>query len=143
MRGQRLKYLREEFEYTQNFVATYLECNRTTYANWELGNIIVPLDVVGKLAILYNTSLSYILGLEQVKLVKTKIKPIDYEFMRNSLKQLKLENNHSYEKISRYINTNKSTTNRYFNGKVKIPTDKLILLCEFYNVEIDKLCGTK
>lgn len=143
MRGQRLKYLREEFEYTQNFVATYLECNRTTYANWELGNIIVPLDVVGKLAILYNTSLSYILGLEQVKLVKIKIKPIDYEFMRNSLKQLKLENNHSYEKISRYINTNKSTTNRYFNGKVKIPTDKLILLCEFYNVEIDKLCGTK
>lgn len=143
MRGQRLKYLREEFEYTQKFVAVYLECNRTTYANWELGNIIVPLDVAGKLAILYNTPLSYILGLGQVKLVKEKIKPIDYELMRKNLKKLKIENNHSYEKISRYIDTNKSTTNRYFNGKIKIPTDKLILLCEFYDIEIDILCGTK
>lgn len=143
MRGQRLRYLREEFEYTQNFVATYLDCNRTTYANWELGNIIVPLDMVGKLAILYNTSLSYILGLEQAKLVKEKIKPIDYDYMRNNLRELKSKNNHSYARISRYIDTDKSTTNRYFNGKIKIPTDKLILLCEFYDIEIDKLCGTK
>lgn len=143
MRGQRLRYLREEFEYTQEFVATYLDCNRTTYANWELGNIIVPLDMVGKLAILYNTSLSYILGLEQVELLKEKIKPIDYDYMRYNLRELKSKNNHSYARISRYIDTDKSTINRYFNGKIKIPTDKLILLCEFYDIEIDELCGTK
>ena len=63
--------------------------------------------------------------------------------MRKKLKELKVNNNDSYEKISRYINNNRSTTNRYFNGKVNIPIDKLILLCEYYNVDVDELCGTK
>lgn len=54
-----------------------------------------------------------------------------------------MNNNDSYEKISRYINNNRSTTNRCFNGKVNIPIDKLILLCEYYNVDVDELCGTK
>lgn len=42
---QRIKHLREEFEYTQDYVAKYLVCNRPTYANWETGNIIFPLDI--------------------------------------------------------------------------------------------------
>lgn len=31
MSSQRIQHLREEFEYTQDFVADYLECNRSTY----------------------------------------------------------------------------------------------------------------
>lgn len=54
MNSQRIQHLREEFEYTQDFVAEYLECNRLTYANWETGNITIPLDIASKLAILYN-----------------------------------------------------------------------------------------
>ena len=50
MISQRIQHLREEFEYTQEFVAAYLECNRSTYANWETGNIIIPLEVASKLA---------------------------------------------------------------------------------------------
>ncbi len=45
MSSQRIQHLREEFEYTQEFVAEYLECSRSTYANWETGNIILPLEV--------------------------------------------------------------------------------------------------
>lgn len=58
---QRIKHLREEFEYTQDYVAKYLGCNRSTYANWETGNIIIPLDIASKLAILYSVFLSFIL----------------------------------------------------------------------------------
>ncbi|MGN1341684.1 MAG: helix-turn-helix domain-containing protein [Bacilli bacterium] len=140
---QRIKHLREEFEYTQDYVAKYLGCNRSTYANWETGNIIIPLDVASKLAILYSVPLSFILGVGTIHSVHDKIKIIDHEYMRKKLNELKANNNDSYEKISRYINNNRSTTNRYFNGKVNIPTDKLILLCEYYNVDVDELCGTK
>ena len=48
---QRIKHLREEFESTQDYVAKYLGCNRSTYANWETGNIIIPLDIASKFAI--------------------------------------------------------------------------------------------
>ena len=143
MNSQRIRALREEFEYTQKFVADYLKCKRTTYASWETGHIILPLDIANKLAMLYNVPLSFILGTGNNKYSNKKIKEIDYIYLRNKLGELKDNNNDSFEKISKYIDTNRSTTNRYFNGKIKIPTDKLILLCEFYNIEIDELCGMR
>ena len=143
MNSQRIRALREEFEYTQKYVADYLKCKRTTYASWETGHIILPLDIANKLAILYNVPLSFVLGTGTIKYSNQKIKEIDYIYLRKKLSELKLNNNDSFEKISKYIDTNRSTTNRYFNGKIKIPTDKLILLCEFYNIEIDDLCGMK
>ena len=143
MSSQRIQHLREEFEYTQEFVAEYLECSRSTYANWETGNIIIPLEVASKLAVLYNVPLSFILGVGTIHLVDEQIKKIDYDYLRNRLRELKEKQNSSYDEISEYIDTNRSTTNRYFNGKIKIPTDKLILLCEFFNIDVDDLCGTK
>ena len=41
----RIKALREEFEYTQQYVADYLDIKRTTYASWETGHIILPLNI--------------------------------------------------------------------------------------------------
>lgn len=143
MSSQRIQHLREEFEYTQEFVAEYLECNRSTYANWETGNIIIPLEVASKLAVLYNVPLSFILGVGTIHLVDEQIKKIDYDYLRNRLRELKEQQKSSFDEISEYIDTNRSTTNRYFNGKIKIPTDKLILLCEFFNIDVDDLCGTK
>jgi len=143
MSSQRIQHLREEFEYTQEFVAEYLECSRSTYANWETGNIIIPLEIASKLAVLYNVPLSFILGVGTIHLVDEQIKKIDYDYLRNRLRELKEKQKSSYDEISEYIDTNRSTTNRYFNGKIKIPTDKLILLCEFFNVDVDDLCGTK
>lgn len=89
MYSQRIRHLREEFEYTQDFVADYLECNRSTYANWETGNIIIPLDIASKLAILYNVPLSFILGVGTIHLIDGKVKPINYEYMINRLNELK------------------------------------------------------
>ena len=61
MNSQRIRALREEFEYTQKYVADYLNCKRTTYASRETGHIILPLDIANKLAILYSVPLSFIL----------------------------------------------------------------------------------
>ena len=139
----RTRALREEFEYTQQYVANYLNCKRTTYESWETGHIILPLDVANKLAILYKVPLSYVLGTDTMRFVENEIKLIDYELMINNFNELKKNNNDSYEDISKYIDNNKSTTYRYFSGKIKIPTDKLVLLCEYYNVDIEDVCGVK
>lgn len=139
----RTRALREEFEYTQQFVANYLNCKRTTYESWETGHIILPLDIANKLANLYNVPISYILGTDTIRFVENQLENIDYDFMLKKFNILKEHNNDSYEDISKYINNNKSTTYRYFSGKIKIPTDKLVLLCEYYNVDIDDVCGVR
>ncbi len=138
---QRLNKLRQEKEYSQQFVADKLNVNRSTYANWEIGNIIIPLNIADKLSLLYNVPISYVLGIGTIRLTDYKIKPINYDVLRSNLNKYKIESKHSFTSIAKYIDTDKSTCCRYFNGKIKIPTDKLILLCELYNVDIDDMCG--
>lgn len=138
---QRLNKLREEKEYSQQFVADKLNVNRSTYANWEVGNIIIPLNIADKLSLLYDVPISYVLGIGTIRLPEYKIKPINYDILRANLNKYKNESKYSYTSIAKYIDTDKSTCYRYFSGKIKIPTDKLILLCELYNADIDDICG--
>lgn len=58
----RLKDLREDKDYTQQKVADYLACNRSAYSNYEMGIRSVPLEVLWKLADLYETSVDYLIG---------------------------------------------------------------------------------
>ena len=59
----RIKDLREDRDYTQKFVSSYLVCDQSLYSKYERGERAVPLEVVIKLAKLYNTSLDYLVGL--------------------------------------------------------------------------------
>ncbi|MDD2494525.1 MAG: helix-turn-helix transcriptional regulator [Tissierellia bacterium] len=140
---QRLKDLREDKEFKQDEMASKLNCKRSTYANWENGTIIIPLDIADELSILYNVSLSYVLELSNDRNINYKQKKIDYKFLRAKLLSLKIENKHTYEIIADYIRTARSTCYRYFNGFLSIPTDKLILLCNLYKIDIDELCNKK
>ena len=140
---QRLKNLREDSEFKQNEIVSKLNCKRSTYANWENGTIIVPLDIADELSIIYNVPLSYVLGLSNNRNVNYKHKRIDYKFLRSKLLSLKEENKHTYEVIADNIKTARSTCYRYFNGVLSIPTDKLILLCNLYKIDIDELCNKK
>ncbi|MBP3938201.1 MAG: helix-turn-helix transcriptional regulator [Clostridia bacterium] len=67
----RLKNLREDFDYSQQFVSDYLMMKQPQYSRYERGLRDVPTDVLIRLARLYNTSTDYILGLT------TNIKPYE------------------------------------------------------------------
>lgn len=60
---ERIRNLREDRDLKQKDIAEYLKIHQTTYSDYELGNLNVPIDVLIKLANLYNTSIDYIVGL--------------------------------------------------------------------------------
>ena len=60
---RRIKDLREDHDYSQQFVSDYLHMKQPQYSRYERGLRDVPTDVLIKLAKLYNTSTDYILGL--------------------------------------------------------------------------------
>jgi transcriptional regulator with XRE-family HTH domain len=60
---QRIRDLREDRDYTQKFVSSYLVCDQSLYSKYERGERAVPLEVVIKLAKLYDTSVDYLVGL--------------------------------------------------------------------------------
>ncbi len=136
-----LKKLRNNKEITQEDLAKILRVNRSTYKNWENGIVMIPIEIADELSIFYNVRLSYILGLENKKKSNDKIKKMEYDALLKNLSILKKKNHNSYEEIGTYIECAKSTCQRYFKGTIRIPIDRLILLAELYEIDLDKLCG--
>lgn len=60
---KRIRDLREDRDIPQRKMAEYLQIHQTTYSDYELGNLNVPVDVLIKLAKFYETSIDYIVGL--------------------------------------------------------------------------------
>ena len=58
----RIRDLREDHDYNQEYVAKYLEITQTTYSKYELGKINIPVDMLIKLADFYHVSLDYLTG---------------------------------------------------------------------------------
>ena len=67
MYQNRIRDLREDNDLKQKEVADYLQIHQTTYSDYELGHLNVPIPVLHKLADFYNTSIDYLLGRTAVK----------------------------------------------------------------------------
>lgn len=64
---QRIRDLREDSDLTQAQVAQILGCYQQTYSLYELGQQLIPPDVLIALARFHNTSVDYLLGLTNVR----------------------------------------------------------------------------
>lgn len=60
---RRIRDLREDHDYSQQFVAEYLGMKQPQYSRYERGLRDIPTDVLIRLSKLYNTSTDYLLGL--------------------------------------------------------------------------------
>ncbi len=67
MKFERIRNLREDCDFTQTKVASYLYIKQATYSDYESGNINVPIEAIIKLAQLYGVSVDYLVGLTDVK----------------------------------------------------------------------------
>lgn len=65
---RRIRDMREDKDLLQKDVAEYLRCTQVSYSHYELGKRDIPTDVLIKLAIFYQTSTDYLLGLTDIKI---------------------------------------------------------------------------
>ncbi|MGI6751570.1 MAG: helix-turn-helix domain-containing protein [Anaerovoracaceae bacterium] len=59
---QRIRNMREDRDLTQDQIAKYLSIHQTTYSDYELGNLNIPIPVLDKLAYLFETSIDYLVN---------------------------------------------------------------------------------
>lgn len=62
MYENRVRDLREDSDKTQKELAQYLKIHQTTYSDYELGQLNIPVPVLHKLADFYGVSIDYLLG---------------------------------------------------------------------------------
>ena len=70
----RLRDLREDEDLNQTQVAKYLEMSQTGYSKYETGENDIPTQVLIKLAKFYKTSINYLLGVSDKKIILLKKK---------------------------------------------------------------------
>lgn len=59
--------------------------------------------------------------------------------LRLRVKQLRLDNNKTQDEIAKYLNVDKSTYNKYENGKRKFNNDVVKELAEYYNIKVSDI----
>ena len=59
----RIRNLREDRDLTQAQLAAYLHIHQTTYSDYELGRVNIPVSALCRLAEFYHTSIDYLVGL--------------------------------------------------------------------------------
>lgn len=138
---KRIKDLREDHDYTQDYIANYLETNRSSYANWESGDNLIPLDKLDMLSVFYNVPFSYLLGVKNKFDKNIKIRKINYNKLLENLNNYRNELNLTYQQIADYLKVSKATAFKYYNDQLTIPTDALVLLSELNKCDIDELCN--
>jgi transcriptional regulator with XRE-family HTH domain len=64
---ERIRNLREDRDITQAKMAEYLSIHQTTYSDYELGNLNIPVPILDKIADFYGTSIDYLVDRTDVK----------------------------------------------------------------------------
>ena len=60
---ERIRNFREDKDLSQSDMAEILSVAQTTYSDYELGKINIPIPTLKKLAIYFNTSIDYLVEL--------------------------------------------------------------------------------
>lgn len=59
---ERIRNLREDKDISQKQMAKYLQVHQTTYSDYELGNLNIPVSILEKIADFFETSIDYLVN---------------------------------------------------------------------------------
>ena len=141
MNLEKLFFLREERDLTQEDMANIIGVSRVAISQWETTKEIIPLDKLNKYANYFNVSMDYILGISNVKNYNIKNKELDRNIISSRLVEIRKNNNLSQTALAKLLNTTHSTISSYESGKTLILTTFAYQICLKYKVSMDWLCG--
>ena len=65
---ERIRNIREDRDMTQSQMAEYLTIHQTTYSDYEIGKLNIPVQVLDKIADLFETSIDYLVNRTDVEI---------------------------------------------------------------------------
>lgn len=137
-----MKDLREDHDYKQEDVSKYLNCSKDRYAKWENGVNSIPLEYTVKLSELYDVSISYILG-QSNKKRKNVVSKLDKGVLAQNIKRYRIENSELQKTLAFVLNCSVDSISNYEKAKNNVPVEKLLMICDHYDIDADDLLEQK
>lgn len=141
MNFERLFFLREEKDLTQEDMGKILNVSRVAISQWETGKEIIPLDKLNVYSNYFNVSLDYILQISNVKEYKIVNKSIDPKIVGKRLLYTRHKFDITQEELANDLNTTHSTISAYESDKTLILTGFAYEIAIKYKLSLDWLCG--
>ena len=70
MNTEKIKYIRDELETTQDEISRMLGCTRSAYSLWEIIKNTIPLNYLNKLSNILNINIDYLVDSVNFKSVR-------------------------------------------------------------------------
>lgn len=141
MNFERLFFLREEKDLTQEDIGKILNVSRVAISQWETNKEIIPLEKLNAYANYFNVSLDYIVQISNVKEYKIINKSLDSKIVGKRILYIRHKFGLTQKELANNLNTTHSTISAYETGKTLILTVFAYQICVKYNVSMDWLCG--
>lgn len=138
---ERLFFLREEKDLTQEDMGKLLNVSRVAISQWETGKEIIPLEKLNLYSNYFNVSLDYILQISNVKEYKIVNKTLNPKLIGKRLLYIRHKFDITQEELARDLNTTHSTISAYETGKTLILTGFAYEIATKYKLSLDWLCG--
>ena len=120
MNTERIKYIRDELEITQETLSKMLGCTRSAYSLCEINKNTIPLLYLNKLSNILSVNIDYIVDLSNTKNINFKKVEIDRKILKERIRQAK--NILITQKLTYKLNTTHSFISAYKSGKTAVPT---------------------
>ena len=143
MNLERLYFLREEHDLTQEEMGKIVGTKKYSIYNWESGREIIPLSKLNTYSNYFKVSMDYILKLNNKKNSNFNILELDKKVIGKNIKYIREQHNLTQRDLAKVLNTTQSVIWAYETGKTLILTAFAYELCKKYNLSLDYLCGKK
>ena len=140
---ERLYFLREEAELTQEQMGKIIGTKKYSVCNWENNKEIISLDKLNAYSNYFNVDMDYLLGLSNIKKNNTENIELNKKDIGNRLKLIRKKLGMTQRQFAELLNTTHSVIWSYEKGKNLILTAFIYEIAKKINISVDYICCKK
>ncbi|MDO4962799.1 MAG: helix-turn-helix transcriptional regulator [bacterium] len=141
MNSNRLFFIREELDLTQDQLGEIVNTTRVSVSRWEHSQEIIPIRKANIISNKFNYSLDYMFYLSNVKHYNNSRSELNLKLIGERIAKIRKDNNLTLRDLANKLGTSSSTISAYETGKTLMLTAFAYQMCKEYNLSMDWLYG--
>ena len=141
MYSERLIFLREDNNLTQQNIADMLNISRGSYSLYELEYTIMPLKHLITICNFFNISLDYMFSFSDIPNYKKIVNEVNLSIAGTRLKSFRKELKLTQKDLAKNLKVANTIISEYEKGNFLMSTHSLYSICKTYKISADYLLG--